>query len=270
MPAIEVRCADESCAYHEHGFPEDGFGGAVDAMSRHRRETGHSADGLYVDGERVVTGNRQSKMYLQNHRLLQRREDPEGGDPQTDPWPEGGGGGGGGVPPDGALGDDGEDEDDDDEEDEDDPRDRRTSRRPVGRPATPDLTRGYIAARDIPIGDEVARLFSSHLAYFADLYRQDLPDDAPEDAIPAPLPYAQAMARWIADIAVHDLTTRPDRYPLARQIEDRAYELIRNTHQAQEAKWRELEAWQRQLDQRGREIQDREAALARGGAPRGG
>lgn len=261
MPNMEVRCADEECAHHATGFPEDGTGCGVDAMSAHHKESGHGTEGLYVDGAMVVKGNKFSKIWLQNHGFKKGGEGgaaasgaPDG-DPAA-PWPD----------DDGADDDDGEE--DEDEEGEGDgegdagrPAAARSGRRP-GRPPMPDLMRGYLVARDIPIDHTCGLWIQARIQGHGDLM---VDDDGNE------LPYPLKVAQIIAEAIAYDQAMRPDRYPMVRNMQQAHFAIIQNHYRHIAAQAAELDAQRMSLEQRFRDLADREEAVARkGGAAVGG
>lgn len=260
MPNMEVRCADEECAHHATGFPEDGTGCGVDAMSAHHKESGHGTEGLYVDGAMVVKGNKFSKIWLQNHGFKKGGEGgaaasgaPDG-DPAA-PWPD----------DDGADDDDGEE--DEDEEGEGDgegdagrPAAARSGRRP-GRPPLPDLLRGYLVARDIPIDHTCAMWIHARVVACGPFEAEDGSE----------MPYGLAVSQVIAEAVAYDQAHRPERYPLDRNMQDAHFRLLQAQYKALDAEQKRLTAIDADLTRRYADLQQREAALAaKGGANVGG
>jgi hypothetical protein len=256
VPQIEVRCAEPTCPHSQpgQGFPEDGLGGSADGMSAHSRQTRHKADGLYVDGERVVPGNRQTKMWLQNHGMLRRpsrsAEDGEdaGDQPIQDPsagWP------------DEFWDDDPDDPDggaDGEAGDEGDAGSDPPARR-AGRPPLPDLMRGYVLARDIPIDEVTEHMIRVRLHRF----RAEYVDDAGEE-----LPYGLAVARVIAEAVAFDSIQRPFRYPLERAMQERHVALLAPQYKSLKAREEALLAAEEDYLRRLRDLTLREQAAPRG------
>lgn len=257
MAHIMIRCGDEKCAGHS----ADGAWSATayDEYMRHKTETGHPFGGFWRGGELAREALKGGKLWLITEGEIPPSATAAATQPPQPP-----------QPPPAPPGMDGGDEDDDGDEDGDeddtverdedgrlrDPYPPDGQPRPVaapGRPPLPDLSRGYVLARDIPMDQTMMERLHSRLAQEGEV----LDDDG------NPLPYGLAVSRLLAEaVAFHDAHC-PGLYGSVRGLQEWHFVRLQQRYAVLEAQRLALEAAQTQMDERFRDLMDREAAVER-------